>query len=478
MKNYILKRRGIAYGWLLLSIITLFLNGCKDDFPQNVASSNYTELSTIKIMNAGSNGSTVVEGVIDEDRKTISFPRLDPETDFSNIRFEATLSDGAKLDRENYVFPFVEGDSEKTIVVKVTNAARFKEYFVTLRLRIPVFGADVSKRKVFDFTNNELGNPIYETFVSALTRGSGFDGEHVLIVTRHAAGSHLLKVSDLRDGVANKIPLNMTGVSQGTFAVSTGDIVNGHTYIANLSGNTAASPLKIYHWTNPAVAPEVIANINVGQIAGAGVRHGDNFTINLDDSGNGFIFLGDNAGTKVLRLRVSNYTTVGNPLVITSTINVGSWSSFTQVGNTDNYLFTGHDAPIMVVNSAGALTHTLGRTAIPIRSSAARVVEFNGERYLLTTTAARTGSEGTVMYLYDITRGTGIVDALTAFEQSERRPLLEYSFLGPANTSPSTQTGWAVIKDEEGKDETLLLYSGASDAGFVVMELPKKEPED
>ncbi|MFD2966668.1 DUF4623 domain-containing protein [Sphingobacterium bambusae] len=478
MKNNILINRYITSMWLLCGIVAVLLSGCKDDFPENVASDKFTELSTIRITNAGADGATSIEGVIDEDRKTISFPRIDPETDFENIQFEAVLSDGAKLDKERYTFPFTEGDSEKTIVIKVTNAPRYKEYFVTLRLRIPVFGADVAKRNVFDFTNNELGNPIYETFVSALTRGSGFDGEHVLVVTRHVAGSHLLKVSDLRNGVANKIPLNLSGVSQGTFAVSVGDIVNGHTYIANLSGNTAASPLKIYHWTDPNVAPQVIANINVGTIAGAGVRHGDNFTINLDDSGNGFIFFGDNAGTKVLRLTVTNYTTVGDPLVITSTVNVGSWSSFTRVGNTDNYLFTGHDAPIMVVNSAGALTHTLGRTAIPIRSSAARVVEFNGERYLLTTTAARTGSEGTVMYLYDITRGANIVDALTAFEQSERRPLLEYSFLGPANTSPSTQTGWAVIKDEEGNDETLLLYSGASDAGFVVMEIPKKEPED
>ncbi|MFD2596574.1 DUF4623 domain-containing protein [Sphingobacterium griseoflavum] len=478
MKNKILIKSNITSKWLLWSALILMLTGCKDDFPENVVSDKSTQLSSIRITNAGAAGTETVEGVIDEDRKTISFPRIDPETNFDQIRFEAVMSDGAKLDKESYTFPFVDGDSEKTIVVKVTNSPRYKEYFVTLRLRIPVFGADVAKRKTFDFTNNELGNPIYETFVSALTRGSGFDGEHVLIVTRHAAGSHLLKVSDLRNGVANKIPLNLTGVSQGTFAVSVGDIVNGHTYVANLSGNTAASPLKIYHWTDPSAAPDVIANINVGTIPGAGVRHGDNFTINLDDSGNGYIFFGDNAGTKVLRLSVANYTAVGDPLVITSTVNVGSWSSFTRVGNTDNYLFTGHDAPIMVVNSAGALTHTLGRTAIPIRSSAARVIEFNGERYLLTTTAARTGSEGTVMYLYDITRGANIVDALTAFEQSERRPLLEYSFLGPANTSPSTQTGWAVVKDDAGNDETLLIYSGASDAGFVVMEIPKKELED
>lgn len=404
MKNLIFKT-GKLFLAMLLGVFTLFLNACKDDFPQNVPSDKFTDLKEIKIVNAGANGNTVVQGVIDEDKKTISFPRIDPATDFTKVKFEATLASGATLDKEVYSFPFNEGESEKTIVLKVVNNPRFKEYFTTIRLLIPVFGADVSKRVIYDYTNNELGNPIYESFVSALTRGSGFDGEHVLVVTRHGAGSHLLKVSDLKNNTIKKIPLNLTGVTQGTFIVNVGNIVNGHTYIANLSGNTAASPLKIYHWTDPTQEPEIIANINVSTIIGAGVRHGDNFSITLDEAGNGYIFLGDNAGTKVLRLTVTNYKTIGSPLVITSAVNVGSWSSYNRVGNTDNYLFTGHDAPIMVVSGTGSVAHTLSRTAIPIRSSDARVVNFNGERYLLTTTAARTGSEATVLALYDITKG-------------------------------------------------------------------------
>lgn len=56
--------------------------------------------------------------------------------------------------------------------------------------------------------------------------------------------------------------------------------------------------------------PETIANINVGSISGAGNRHGDNASYNIDENGNGFIFFGDNAATDFLRIPVSGYKTV------------------------------------------------------------------------------------------------------------------------------------------------------------------------
>src|SRR5690606_24659319 len=138
---------------------------------------------------------------------------------------------------------------------------------------------------IFDFSNAPGGSPVYPTFTRLLTRGAGFDGEHVLIVTRAEGGSHLLSIQDLRGGNVEPIPLNMDGVGGGTYPVNCGALINGHTYIASLSGGQV-SPLKIYHWTDPAAAPEVIADINVASIAGAGVRHGDNLSVNLDDSGN------------------------------------------------------------------------------------------------------------------------------------------------------------------------------------------------
>ncbi|WP_343530956.1 DUF4623 domain-containing protein [Pedobacter sp.] len=465
---------------LLATFIGLLaITSCKDDLPgPRDTSSNATVLNSIKIVNAGANGTTVLQGVVNEDEKTVSFPRIEPETDFSKLKFEAAVSGGAKLEQEVYPVTFEEGQTEKVIVVKVMNSPRFREYLVKLRLKVPVFGADFEKGTTYDFTSNPLGNPIYDAFTGALTRGSGFDGQHVLVVRREAP--HLLKVDDLKAGVINKIMLNMTGVSQGTFITNMGAQVNGHTYVVNLSGNTAASPLKIYHWTNPSAAPDVIANINVGTITNAGVRHGDNFSASLDDQGNGFFFFGDNAGTKILRFDVANYTAVTNPTVFNIPVaGAGSWTSYNRIGNTAEYLFTGHDAPVALVSDGGTASFTMSRTIIPVRGSDARIVNFNSERYLIVTTAARTGSEATNFMVYDITKGATVKDALTNLNNlPTATPVFNYSLMGPVNTSPASQTGFYVKKDGQGKDETLVLYSGASDAGFVFFEFGKKVASD
>ena len=470
-----LKYKTSKIGVLATCMGLLFLASCKDDFPQAPdTSANETVLNSIKIVNAGEKGTTVLEGVVDENAKTISFPRVEPNTDFSKLKFEASLSAGAELSQETYPVTFEEGQSEKVIVIKVSNSPRYREYLAKIRLKVPVFGADFEKGTPYDFTSNPLGSPIYEAFTGALTRGSGFDGQKVLIARREAP--HLLNVSDLKAGKVNKIPLNITGVTLGTFILNMGAQVNGHSYIANLSGNTAGAPLKVYHWTDPSVAPQVIANINVGTITGAGVRHGDNFSASLDDKGDGYFFFGDNAGGKILRFDVSKYTTVTNPTVFAVPVTGGgSWTSYNRIGNTSEYLFTGHDAPVALVSEGGGSVFTMSRTAIPIRASDARVVNFNSERYLIVTTAARTGAEATNFIVYDITKGANVKDALTNLNNLPTVvPVFQYSLMGPVNTSPASQTGFYVKKDAMGNDESLMLYAAASDAGFVFFEFGKK----
>ncbi len=466
------------YWWALAAVMLICFNACQKDFPKNVESDDEVVLQSIKIVNAGENGNTVVEGVIDENKKTVSFPRLDTLTDFSNIKFEAVMSGGATLDQASYSFDFGAGEASKTNAVKVVNHARFREYLVTLRLDIPVFGADFGKPVIYDYTNNELGNPVYPSFVSLNTRGTGFDGQHVLIVTRAAGGSHLLKVSDLKQNKIEPIPLNLTGVSGGTYTVNVGAQVNGHSYIANLSGGQA-SPFKIYHWTDPAAAPDVIANLNIATIPGAGVRHGDNMSVNLDENGNGFMYFGDNAVSKILRLKVTNYTSISDPTVLTNASGSSYVMSFNRVGKTADYIYTGYDAPIRVASESAGITYALSNTAVPIRGSDARVISFNGERYLIMTTAARSGSDAVVLYVYDITRGSSTVEALTLFnERADKSPVYQYALLGPANSSPGTQTGWFITKGEDGKDEKLTLYTASADAGFVLIDFPKKQQTD
>lgn len=453
---------------------------CSESFPDAVDSTgNQTVLKSIKIINAGGQGNVVSVGVIDEQKKTISFPRIDPKSNLAGLKFEITSSDGSKLERESYDFGFTEGDTEKTLIIKLTNGPRFRDYFATVRLMVPVYGGDFTKPTFYDYTPNEIGNPIYGPFVGGTVRGTGFNGEYVFIVDRNGNAPHLLRVSDLKQNKIDPIYLNNTGIVGGTFTLHSGAMVKDHIYAANLSGGQT-SPLKIYHWTDPKAAPTIIADINVAQIPNAGVRHGDNMSVSLDDAGNGFIFFGDNAGTKILRFSVTNYTTINNPTVFAMPVTgAGSWTSYNRVGNTDEYLFTGHDAPIYIMNANGQSAYNMARTAIPVRGSDARVFYFNGERYLLMLTAARTGSEATVLYVYNITRGTTTAEAIRLFEtESDKKAIFEYSLLGAVNGNPTTQTGFYVKKDAQGNDESLLLYGSTFAAGFVVVEIPKKQLED
>lgn len=468
--------KSFKYYLLLPLAVMVIIFSCQKDFPKNVESPDEVVLKSIKITNAGANGNEVVEGTIDETNKTISFPRLDTLTDFSKLEFDITASDGAKLEKENYSVSYNEGESSKTIVLKLVNNKRFREYLATLRLMIPVYGADFNKPKIYDNTNNELGNPIYPTFVSLLTRGSGFDGEHVLIVTRAAQGSHLLKVSDLKNNEIKPIPLNLTGVSGGTFPVNVGAQINGHTYIANLSGLYG---MKIYHWTNPEEEPDLILSTDPVSIPDAGARHGDNMSVNLDGEGNGFIYFGDNAVKSILRFTVTGYTTISDPVVLPNASGSSYCMSFNRVGNTGDYIYTGYDAPIRVANESAVISYALPNNAVPLRGSDARVINFNNERYLILTTAARSGSDPVVLNIYDITKGSSTTEALQLFEQrADKSPVFQYSLLGPANASPSTQTGWHVTKDADGKDKTLTIYTASADAGFVIVDFPVKTLDD
>ena len=196
---------------------------------------------------------------------------------------------------------------------------------------------------------------------------------------------------------------------------------------------------------------------------------------NLDANGNGYFYFGDNAVSKILRLTVTNYTTISDPVVLPNASGSSFVMSFNRVGNTGDYIYTGYDAPIRLANENAVISYALSNTAVPLRGADARVIMFNGERYLIMTTAARTGSDAVVLYVYDITKGTTTAEALQFFnEKADKSPVFQYSLLGPVNIAPGTQTGYHITKDANGKDSKLTLYTASADAGFVIIDFPKK----
>lgn len=468
------------YRFILGLIFCFILLGCKDELPSAIDSSGkFTKLEGITIANAGRNGDVLLKGTIDHDKKEISFPRIDPETDFQNLKFTIEASAGAHLERESYQVEFSEGQSEKNILIKILNEPRSSEYFAKLRLKVPVFGADFSKAVTYDYSNNPLGNPRYNRFTGGLVRGSGFSAEYVLVVDRgNGVDPHLLKVSDLKNNVVAPVKLTPPagGIVGGTFVLHSGAIVGQHVYAASLSGGNT-SPLKIYHWSDPAKPADVILNTTTAAVTPASYRFGDNMSINLDQEGNGDIYFVDNGGLRVLRYKVTAYTTISEPVYFTTNLaSIGSWGSFNKVPGAQQYIFTGHDGPVRLVGEQANVIYQA--TKYPTRLSDVKVIVFNGERYIIGITAARTGQEGTAFMLYDITRGATVEEGLRILDASNDNPLLNYSLGGPVNINPASQTGWAIIKDNDGKDDKLFVYAATLDAGFVFFEVPKKVATD
>ena len=474
--------RSISGLLLAFSGVAMFTS-CSDDFPSNVESDKLTELKSIRIVNAGPSGDQILEGDVDENSKSITFPRIDTLSDFENIRFEAITSDGAKLEKEVYTIPYESGDTQREIYLKVTNLPRFKEYRATIRFKVPVYGANFDAPTYYDFSVNQIGNPVYPSLATANTRGTGFDGKNVLIIDRGGAGVHLLEVNKLKENVIERIPLNMEGVIDGTLPVNMGAQVHGHTYVANLSG-AQASPLKLYHWANPSQAPDLVANINVASLSGAGVRHGDTFSINLDKNGNGYAFFMSPIA-QIIRLKITNFTEGSEPTVITPKINYEQWGHYSQIGETESYILSGHSQPFSLVNNVASATYPMKSGSLPKSFSDVKIFTFNGTRYMLGITVPRGGTNATnaTLYLYNINKGNNILDALTALEQTavdgkEAPYVFSYLIGSTPNGSPGTQSGYHITKDASGKDEKLMIYGATSQGGFAIIEFGVGVAED
>ena len=57
-------------GMVVVAMLVVLFSSCADEYPVNVDSPNEVVLKSIKILNAGADGNTIVEGRVDENSKT------------------------------------------------------------------------------------------------------------------------------------------------------------------------------------------------------------------------------------------------------------------------------------------------------------------------------------------------------------------------------------------------------------------------
>ena len=469
MKNLIFK-----IGVLLAGASMLV--SCEEKLPENKVYPYETQLISIKILNAGADGNTVVEGTINQDKKEITFPKLDKDSPFDQLRVEATASEGAEITETVYDYSMEEGIASKTQVIRIQNHQRYTDYFMTIKRRIPVFGADFETPVEYKF----LDASKLQGGTGSVSRCADFDGEHVLIVRR--TPPYVLKYEDLKAGKIEPQELDMTGVEGGTFPVNCGFLANGHIYIASLSG-APASPLKIYYYETPSSKPEVIGNFT--NIPGADARHGDMLSANIDKNGDGYIFFGSSGSKDFIRIKVSGHKTTSEPTVLASNANATANTYVYRIEDTDKYLWSGLRLPVTLSDenvTPGGASLPLDDNILPKESVAARMFTFNQERYLMAC-VAKFGSASKVtpvLNVYNLTKGANAEEAMENFKAAESHQP-DYSVIigGDSGiTAPGISTNYHIIKDSEGKDEKLVIFGYRLNTGFVITEFPIKQEED
>lgn len=348
----------------------------------------------------------------------------------------------------------------------------------------PVFGADFAGGSVYDFSGR---TSMYADFSEDKTRSADFDGETMLIVSRSGGTfPKVMKYLDIKTGSPVETVLDVTGIEGGTYVISAGRLANGHIFICNLTTGVAVDqPLKVYHYADANSVPEAVVdydgatanNVEGTAVEGgvAGLRFGDNMSVNLDESGNGTAFFLPQDGTAILRFDVTGYTTWENPTFITPEVSASYYAYINQVQGSDNeFVYTSTKAIVSIIDRDGNTLFKLDSEAVPMRGTDARIITYDAERYLIMTTgqqAAWSKDPSSSLYVYNISDGSNTLIALNNFASLEERvPVFTYDLAGKGNNACAANTGWGI--NDEGN---LMLMSAAVGAGFTIFEFPEKQ---
>ena len=382
-------------------------------------------------------------------------------------------------------------------VISASNPGKFVMDFMGLTAEYDVAfsasstaGADWSKVVVHDFS--VVTKHRYVDLDDEFTRGGDFDGQYVLLANRTAP--KLFKIEDLlNDNTGSPINLDVTGIEGGTHVVSAGRLTQGHIYLCNLCAPAvgAEEPFKVYHYATPTSKPEVVLSWD-----GSGLenpdpelydeyfyngRIGDNISISLDESGNGYaFFFKQEADNKYFRFTVRNFTEFSDVKEMELPAIANYYGMMNPVGP-DQYIFTSsYIKNLWLMNADGNLLFDM-ETPI-VFGCDPRIITFNRARYMMQSVSRRYVKDGygpEKLIVYDMSEGNDIVSAFVKLQEhfdydeedpNEAGPIEPvYEYVMESETFSSACVALCNCAIVNGK---LVIFTAAPKSGFAIIEVP------
>jgi hypothetical protein len=255
--------------------------------------------------------------------------------------------------------------------------------------------------------------------------------------------------------------------------------------------------LKVYHYADATATPDVwewdgtLGVDEYDDTIKAVQRLGDNISINLDESGNGYAFFcGQEASAeRIYRVDVANFNEFSNPTEIILEEAFPYYGYVNQVAE-DRYLLTSHYmASTWLIDKDGnplvdIYFQSTEAGLKPQTGVDPRVVKFNNGYYLIFASPYNNTKRlgvGPAVYMVDITEGAQVniakglqdlSDILWEDEEGVLEPDYHYS-LDVANIeaeSRKTVAACAAQCNAAVVNGKLLVYAAAVGAGFTILE--------
>lgn len=405
------------------------------------------------------NGVTESVGVIDETAKTLSIDAKNK--DFIYIKSAVGLPAQTDItfttkDESNRIY------KENPGKVKLDFLGRTAEYDVVFTY-IPPTGVDLTQGNIYDYSLNPAGSIPITPVGAGVCRSTDFDGRNVVMAGRN--DFFRFSLADIISGTATA---HSMGQDDGYFALNGAAAAHGHYYSANMTTMSVGGYVTIRHWASESATPVIVCSVNDVTET---VRYGDNMSIHLNESGDGYIFLIRYDGVKAMRLKVTNFETVvlDGYLTFPAAIAGGGFFDINHVTSWDQgaavlneYTTMSIDNTLYLTDMNGSLIYSVPKAKLPPFTGAVRIINFNKARYLL----ALTETTNSALVMYDISEGNTTKAALEVFATGTQKEVLNYSLGAYSGYGSAIST--ALVNDK------LYIYASIADGGFAIFEYPPK----